>query len=250
MIGIFDSGVGGLTLLREILATHPHASFHYLADSAHIPYGDKSPAWIKARCLAISEFLIARGATSLIVACHTASVICGDQLRKALSIPVLDMMTPSLEMLPQTGTVAILATHRTTKSGKYPAIIRAIRPELNVISLACPDFVPLVEAGKFEGPEAEAVVRHSLASLEYAPVDWILLACTHYPLLIRPLTHILGKQIAILNPAENIPRRLSPNAGTTPSQFWVTGDVEEFRKTASIICSSSLQNVNQVTVTS
>ncbi len=250
MIGIFDSGVGGLTLLRALMAAHPHASFLYLADNANLPYGNKSPEWIAARSLALAQFLIAQGATTLVVACHTASVICGERLRAALPVPVVDMVSPSLERLPEKGTLAVLATHRTTQSGKYPQLIAAARPHLEVISLACPEFVPLVESGIFNGKQAEEVVRRSLAPLQQKAVDWVLLACTHYPLLQEPIERILGTHIAILNPAENIPRKIRVRKKSGISQFMVTGDVEAFQRMASIICAQLVENVNQVTVTS
>ena len=250
MIGIFDSGVGGLTLLRALIATHPHASFLYLADNANLPYGSKSPEWIAARSLALAQFLIAQGATTLIIACHTASVICGEHLRATLPVPVVDMVSPSLEHLPERGTIAVLATHRTTQSGKYPQLIAALRPHLEVLSLACPEFVPLVESGIFDGAQAEDVVRRSLAPLGQKHVDLVLLACTHYPLLQKPLERILGGAVAILNPAENIPRKIRARKESRASQFMVTGDIEEFQRTASIICAQPVENVNQVTVTS
>ncbi len=199
-IGLFDSGFGGLTVLREVVRELPFENILYLGDTANLPYGNKSPEKIKQLTLESGKFLYGQGIKLLIVACHTASSYALEALQKALPIPVIGMIEPGLTALmgaTQTGRVAILGTASTIQSGIYQKRL----PLLNVLPIACPLFVPLIEEGFATHPATELIAREYLAPLIKGRCDSALLACTHYPLIRPLLASLLGPRVTLVEPA-------------------------------------------------
>lgn len=189
-IGIFDSGVGGLTVLRAIRAYYPHADLVYLGDTARVPYGNKSPETISRYAHNAAQFLLDRGCGAIVIACNTASAFAAESLRKRLDVPVIDVIEPLAAHIGQRHheRVLILGTQGTVQSHAYPQAIHKYAPHVHVAQQACSLFVPLVEEGWTDGPIVDAVVDRYLSDVlqEHTP-DLIVLGCTHYPMLRRAI---------------------------------------------------------------
>ena len=206
-IGVFDSGVGGLTVLRAIHARLPQEGTVYVGDSARMPYGAKGADTVIRYALAAGQFLAGQGAKVLVVACSTASSVALPALRDALKIPVLGVIDAGVTRalaVSRGGTICIAATEGTTRSGAYVRALEHQRPGVKVVARACPLFAPLVEEGSVEGHLADVVVKHHLGGLEAAGVDTLVLGCTHYPLLTQTLRSVLGGGIQIVDGAEGV----------------------------------------------
>jgi glutamate racemase len=208
-IGVFDSGVGGLTVLRELRRCLPHEDFIYLGDTARLPYGTKSPGSIRQYSLQAARLLHERGVKCLVVACNTASAVAIDALAAEFApIPVLGVLEPGAAAAcraTRSGRIAVLATEGTVRGGAYQAAIARMRPGAVVTARACPLFVALAEEGWTDGPIVEGVIHRYLdevfaASPATAP-DTLVLGCTHFPVLAPALRKVLGDGIAIVDSA-------------------------------------------------
>lgn len=203
-IGIFDSGVGGLTVVREIRALLPNESTVYLGDTARVPYGTKSPSTVIRYALACAKVLLDRGVKLMIVACNTASACALEPLRDSLDIPVLGVVEPGArEAASRTrnGRVGVIGTLGTIHSGEYEKAIRAIDPSIEVFGKACPLFVPLAEEGWIQGAVPRAVAKEYLSELRRAGIDTLVLGCTHYPLLRDAIAESVGSAITLVDSA-------------------------------------------------
>jgi glutamate racemase len=192
-IGLFDSGVGGLTVAKELLEAFPHLDICYFGDTARLPYGNKSPRTIIGYSLEISRFLMDLGIEMLVVACNTSSSIALETLEKELSIPVAGMIKPGARMAvskSKSKRIGMIGTRATVASGSYEREILKLESGAQVFSKACPLFVPLVEEGFAGDPVAEAVARKYLSPLLEKNIDTMILGCTHYPLLIPTIKKI------------------------------------------------------------
>jgi glutamate racemase len=188
VIGLFDSGLGGLSVARAVRAQLPAHDLLYLADSAHCPYGPLPGAAIQARSLACARWLVAQGAQLVVVACNTATSAAVELLRDTLPVPVVGMepgLKPAVAAT-RSGRVAVLATSGTLGGPRFARLVERFADGVSVHTVACPDLVRLVEAGQTQGPEAEAAVRRYVAPLVAEGVDTLVLGCTHFPPL-RPL---------------------------------------------------------------
>jgi len=200
MIGLFDSGIGGLTVVRELLRQAPDASFVYLGDTARTPYGNKSPETVIRYALEDAEFLLKHGATSIVIACNSASAVATEALRRAhLSIPIFEVITPAVEAVCRlnVGRVGVIGTRATIASRAYESRLR--ERGIEVIAKACPLFVPLVEEGWLTDVETKRIVKHYLSSIRQAQVDAMILGCTHYPLLSEIIQRFMGKQVRLID---------------------------------------------------
>lgn len=213
MIGIFDSGMGGLTVVRELLKHAPQASFIYLGDTARTPYGNKSSETVVRYALEDAAFLVKAGATSIVVACNTASAVASEELRRAYpNLPIYEVITPAAaDALAVTrGRIGIIGTRATINSKAYENILNigadGVHP--NVVARACPLFVPLVEEGWLKDSETKRIVRYYLAPLRQAKVDTLILGCTHYPLLAPLIQRYMGRQVKIIDSARSLVARL------------------------------------------
>ena len=203
-IGVFDSGVGGLTVLRALREALPGESFVYLGDTARLPYGTKSPGTITRYALGAAGALVERGIKLLVVACNTVSAVAIDELQAALpGLPVVGVVEPGAQaavLASGSGRIAVIGTESTIRGGAYTRAITALRPDAVVSGRACPLFVALAEEGWIEGPIPEAVAREYLTSL-VADVDTLVLGCTHFPLLVGAIRRIVGPELAIVDSA-------------------------------------------------
>jgi glutamate racemase len=261
-IGLFDSGVGGLTVLSEVRRRLPAESTIYLGDNARTPYGPRPAEEVRRFTLESVGWLLEQDVKLLILACNTATSQALPQVRERSSVPVLGVVRPgavSAAASTRAGHVGVIATAGTVASGAYPAAIGEANPELTVTQLACPELVPLVEAGELSGPRAEEVVHGYLAELLAADpaIDTLLLGCTHYPLL-RPLIEAtVGEEVAVVDSAfttalaaEDLLDALRSRSSDGPPVHRVatTGAVDAFSAVAARVFGARLPAVERAEV--
>lgn len=202
VLGIFDSGIGGLTVVKELLRRAPNASFIYLGDTARTPYGTKGEETIVRYGLDDAKFLIDHGATALIVACNTVSAYAINALKATYPmIPIFDVLSPAISATTEKAKsrVGVIGTSATIRSGAYERALKLVRPDLEVTSIACPLFVPLVEEGWLDNDVTRAVIKRYLTPLKELGVDTIVLGCTHYPLLQPLIAEEMGEAVTIID---------------------------------------------------
>jgi glutamate racemase len=209
-IGIRDSCVGGLTVARCIRELLPDASLLYFADTAHVPYGDRSPEEVRHFALSITDFLIARGAQIVVFACNTSSAYALDTARAHYNIPILGMIEPGARAALAASTggpIGVIATQATVKSEVYSQWLERLKPGTRCIEVGCPDFVPLVEAEQTSSDAALEACKRYLRPLQNAGVDTVVLGCTHYPLLL-PALQSVAPDIRFVDPAKAVATEL------------------------------------------
>ncbi|MEP7013053.1 MAG: glutamate racemase [Acidobacteriota bacterium] len=244
-IGVFDSGVGGLTVVAALEQRLPRESILYLGDTARLPYGSKSEDTVTRYTRKNIEFLERRGVKAVVVACNTASALALPNLE--LHLPTWGVIEPGAEKAAATGRgrIGVLATEATVRSDAYPKALLRLRPELEVLSRACPLFVPLVEEGWHDDPVTELVARRYLAPLLDAQVDTLVLGCTHYPLLAPVLARVAGPEVMLVDSAQAVAESvaaglaaaglLTDRASAPVHHFAVTDLNDSFRRIAARI---------------
>lgn len=211
-IGIFDSGVGGLTVFSQVAARMPGEDIVYLGDTARVPYGTKSADTVVRYARACAGVLLRREIKALVVACNTASAFAMEALREELSVPVVGVVEPGARAAvarSARGRIGVIGTAGTVASGAYPRAIKAIAPEAEVFCAACPLFVPLAEEGWLSGPVPETVAGTYLAGLLDLGIDTLVLGCTHYPLLANVIQKAVGSGVALVDSAEETAREVA-----------------------------------------
>ncbi len=209
-IGIFDSGIGGLSVLQEINQLLPHESLIYVGDSAHAPYGDRSADYVRKRSRQIADFLIDQGVKALVIACNTATAEAASELRKTLDIPVIGMepaIKPAAE-LSKSGVIGVLATQRTINSERLLGLTERYAKNKKVLAQACPGLVEQVENGDLAGKRTLTLLRRYIEPLLAQNADALILGCTHYPFLMPAIRQIAGHQIRILETGRPVARQL------------------------------------------
>jgi glutamate racemase len=230
-IGIRDSGVGGLTVARRVREVLPFADLLYFADTAHVPYGDKTPAQVRHYALSISDFLIGQGAQIVVFACNTTSAYALDAARERFKVPIFGVIEPGARVAAEVsgGKVGVLATDATVQSGVYTRELLRFRSNLQVREVGCPAFVPLVEAQKASSREAFEACKHYLAPLLRFGADTVVLGCTHYPLLLPALQDV-APHLRFVDPAAAVAGEVAAHIGSlatpcTPGDtFFVSGE--------------------------
>ncbi len=205
-IGVFDSGIGGLTVANALRQLLPSEDIFYIGDTARVPYGGKTQHTIERYSAEISGLLLAEQAKMIVVACNTASALAVPRLHDLLRVPVCGVIIPGAEAAAaatRNGHIGVIGTRATIYSRAYEMAIHAINPDLQVTSRACPMLVPLIEEGWLDDPISDLVIRRYLDELVQAGIDTIVLGCTHYPLLTSALRRFLGPGIAIVDSAQN-----------------------------------------------
>jgi glutamate racemase len=204
-IGIFDSGVGGLTVYRALHERLPAERYVYLGDTARVPYGTKSLSTVERYAIENARFLESRGMKLLVVACNTASALALPAIRRSVSVPVVGMIEPGARAAVREasgGRVGVIATESTVKSGAYSRAVAALAPELEVMERACPLFVSLAEEGWAESDVARAVAEEYLRELREKGVSAVVLGCTHYPILRRVIQETVGASVKLIDSGE------------------------------------------------
>lgn len=239
-IGVFDSGLGGLTVAHAIMRQLPGESLVYFGDTARVPYGPKSPETVRRYSHEIAAFLIAEGVKAIVVACNTATAHALPMLQAELDVPVIGVVGPGARAAvraTRTGHVGVIATEGTIRSGAYVRAIHAESPGIRVTALACPLFVPLVEEGWMESEATRLIAAEYLAPLVREQVDTLVLGCTHYPLLKRVIGETIGRPVRLIDSAEETAadtRRmlrengLTSDAATGTYRFIASDDPQQF----------------------
>ncbi len=247
MIGLFDSGVGGLSVWREIAAQLPKESTVYLADQSHVPFGPRSMQEIRAFSEGITRFLLGLGCHIIVVACNTASAAALTHLRATFPAVPFVGMEPAVKPAAQTthvGRVGVMATPATFQGELFASVVERFTNGVQLINQVCPGLVKQVEAGQLDTPDTEAMLRQYLAQMLAAGVDTIVLACTHYPFLTPAIQRIAGPGVRVIDPSPAIARQVQRvmeqrgllSSNSEASQvFYTTGDVAEFVKTLKLL---------------
>lgn len=253
-IGVFDSGVGGLTVFREIARTLPRQPLVYLGDSARVPYGTKSPATVVRYSLEAAAHLMSRDVKMLVVACNTATAAALPVLREKLPIPVIGVVEPGARAAVErtSGVVGVIATEGTVRSKAYTNAIRALDPDIEVIESAAPLFVPLAEEGWANTHVAREVAEIYLEPLIDAGIDTLVLGCTHYPILRGTIEQVVGESVHIVDSAETTAQvvrdALGPSSGIERPlhHFLVTDAEERFRRIAGEFLERDIEHLELV----
>ena len=241
-IGIFDSGIGGLTVLRELRRELPLEDIVYFGDTAHLPYGTKSKETITKFSVDNVNFLESFGTKIVVVACNTASALSLETLKKGFSFPVIGVIEPGARQAvtkTKNGRIGVIGTKSTIGSGSYEVHLKKLDPDVKVYSEACPLFVPLVEEGWLEGEVVSKIARVYLAQLKSFGIDTLILGCTHYPLLSKVIQNTIGDKVKLVNSAEETAKETkqllvklklsSPKKRDQETQFYVSDEPEQFR---------------------
>jgi glutamate racemase len=253
-IGIFDSGVGGLTVFREIARVLPHRSLIYLGDSARVPYGTKSPQTVTRYSMEAAQHLLEREIELLVVACNTATAAALPALQQKLPIPVIGVIEPGARAAAAktSGKVGVIATEGTVKSKAYTRAIHAVAPKVEVIECAAPLFVPLAEEGWANTHVAREVAGIYLEPLVEAGIDTLVLGCTHYPILRGTIEQVVGNSVRIVDSAETTAQcvrdAVKPTNGKAVYTFLVTDAEERFRRIASEFLETEIERLELVTL--
>ncbi len=250
-IGVFDSGVGGLTVAREIMRQSPNEKIVYFGDTARVPYGSKSRDTITRYSRQIVRFLQTMEVKAIVVACNTASAYALDDLEKEIDVPLIGVVRPGAKVAAEAtknGRIGVIGTEGTIGSGIYATYIRQIRPDAEVIQKACPLFVPLVEEGLWKDPVTDEIAMRYLTELIDIGIDTLILGCTHYPLIRETVAGIMGDHVRLVNPAYETARELKemleerglsnpvfPSLGANPYRFFVSDGAERFKQFANSI---------------
>jgi glutamate racemase len=216
-IGVFDSGVGGLSVLREIRKLLPEEDLLYVADSAHAPYGDKSKEFIQERSATIMDFFISHNVKAIVVACNTATGAAVKDLRPRYNVPIIAMepaVKPASERS-QTGIIGVLATNRTIDSNNFRILFARFADQVTIIPQACPGLVELVEQGNLNGDEIRALITQYVQPLVAQNVDMLVLGCTHYPFLAPIIQEVAGAAITVIDSGAAIARELKSRLDKT-----------------------------------
>lgn len=244
-VGLFDSGVGGLTVVKEMFRQLPQEDLIYVGDNVRCPYGSRSPEEVRSFSFEIMDFLVGQGVKMIIIACNTATAVCLQEARERYPIPVLGVVTPGSRAAitsTQTGRIGVIGTEVTVNTGAYSREIHRINPRLQVVSQACPPFVKIVEEGDMDAPETEQIVTEYLAPLRHEMIDTLILGCTHYPILGSVIQKVAGSKVQLISSAEETAREASlllseghllNQENMEPNHhFYTTGDVVHFSAVA------------------
>ncbi|MEP6708689.1 MAG: glutamate racemase [Verrucomicrobiota bacterium] len=205
-IGVFDSGIGGLTVVSALRSLLPNENINYLGDTARVPYGGKSQPTVERYSLEIAAMLLAENAKTIVVACNTASALALPRLQETLAVPVTGVVFPGAQAAvsaTRNGHIGVIGTRATINSGAYERAIQSINREVRVTSHACPLLVPLIEEGWLNNDITDQMIHHYLNPLLRKGIDTLVLGCTHYPLLRPAFARILGPEISLVDSAQN-----------------------------------------------
>lgn len=263
-IGVFDSGVGGLTVAREIMRQLPNERIVYFGDTARVPYGNKSRETVTRFSKQIVRFLRTQQVKAIVVACNTASAYALDELEAEADIPIIGVVRPGAVAAVEAtrnGRIGVIATEATIGSDIYRRYIEDDLKKVSVIGKACPLFVPLVEEGLWEDPVTEEIARRYLTELIDIDIDTLILGCTHYPLIRSTVGKVMGDKVTLVNPAYETARELKellkreglesekrPELGTELYRFFVSDAADKFQKFANSIISYGILSAKVISI--
>ena len=250
-IGVFDSGVGGLSVVKEIKNILPQENIVYFGDTARIPYGNKSIDTINNYTNETVDFLLRKKVKAIVIACNTISAVAKDTvLNKAKGIPVIDVISScSIDIANKFNNIAIIATNATIKSKAYENYIHKLNPKVEIFTTACPLLVPMIEEGFLDHLALDLIVEHYLNYFKFKPIECLILGCTHYPFIINSIAKYIDKKVLIYNPsiitALNLKNILEKNNclntfDKESDKYYVTDNIERFYQIASTL----INNIN------
>ncbi|WP_040207740.1 glutamate racemase [Neobacillus jeddahensis] len=258
-IGVIDSGVGGLTVAKEVIRQLPNEKIIYLGDTARCPYGPRTRQEVKKFTWELTTFLLEKQIKMLVIACNTATAAALDEIRKELSIPVIGVINPGARAAikrTKNYRVGVIGTVGTVKSGAYERALKSLNSRLFVTSQACPKFVPLVESGEYNGPIAERIVSEALKPLLDQNLDTLILGCTHYPLLEPLVKNVMGDGVHVISSGDETAHEISAilqyngqldTCEEEPEhEFFTTGSKSIFSKIASQWLGVPISNVDSI----
>ena len=250
-IGVFDSGVGGLTVAREIMRQMPNEKIVYFGDTARVPYGSKSKETVTKYSRQIVRFLQMQNVKAIVVACNTASSCALDTIEQEIDIPIIGVVKPGAKTaveVTRNGKIGVIGTAATIQSRLYSTYIRQLNPGVQVIGKACPLFCPLVEEGLWEDPVTDEIAMRYLSELIDIGIDTLILGCTHYPLIRSTIGRTMGEQVMLVNPAYETAIELkqlleeqgllndrAPELGENKYRFFVSDAADKFKSFANSI---------------
>ncbi len=250
-IGVFDSGVGGLTVVREIMRQIPNERIVYFGDTARVPYGSKSKEVVTRYSRQIIRFLRTQNVKAIVIACNTASAMALEEIEKEIDIPIIGVVRPGAKVAADAthnGKIGVIATDATIGSNVYLEYIQQINPNVQVIGKACPLFCPLIEEGLLKDPVTDEIAMRYLTELIDIDIDTLILGCTHYPLIRSTVGNIMGEKVTLVNPAYETARELKEllvaehilnetkvGLGTNKYQFFVSDGAKKFQTFANSI---------------
>ena len=263
-IGVFDSGVGGLTVVREIMRQIPNEKIIYFGDTARVPYGSKSQETVTRYSEQIVRFLRTFQVKTIVVACNTASAYALDTLEKDIDIPIIGVVKPGAKVaaeVTRNGRIGVIATEATIGSQIYTEYIKELNKDVTIYGKACPLFVPLVEEGLLQDPVTDEIARRYLAELIDIDIDTLILGCTHYPLIRSTLARTMGDKVTLVNPAyetalelkemletRNLLNRETPELGSNQYRFYVSDKAEKFVRFANSIIKYGILSAKAVNI--
>lgn len=257
-IGVFDSGVGGLTVVKALLDQLPGESIVYYGDTAHVPYGNKTEQQLMGYAHNIISFLLENEAKAIVVACNTSSSVTLPQLRNLYSIPLLGVLKAAVRSacrMSVTQKIGVMATQATVNAGAYTRDIHQLNPQCEVYEIACPRLVPLVEAGRLSGNETEEAVAEYLGPLLEQKIDTLILGCTHYPFLEPVIRKFAGRDLHIVDPSADTVedlrtilslRGLLSNNVHPLREFYVSGNDESFYNVGRLLIGNVIGKVKKL----
>lgn len=262
-IGVFDSGVGGLTVVKEIMRQLPGENMVYFGDTARVPYGSKSKKTILKYSRQIVHFLTQKEVKAIVVACNTASALALDEIKQEIDIPMIGVVEPGAKMAAestQNNNIGIIGTESTIKSGIYSKYLRKMNPDITVVSRACPLFVPLVEEGLLEDRITDDVIERYLHELKEYGIDSLILGCTHYPLIRNAIGRYMGAGVTLVNPAYETAKALktllkeknllNPSGGQAVYEYNVSDGMDKFISFASSVLPCHVEQANVIDIES
>lgn len=255
-IGVIDSGVGGLTVAKEIMRQLPNEQIIYVGDTARCPYGPRPAEEVKTFTWQMTRFLLNKDIKMLVIACNTATAVVLEEIRKELSIPVLGVIHPGARAaikVTKNNRIGVIGTEGTIKSAAYEKALKQINKQTKVASLSCPKFVPLVESGEYNGAVAKKIVAETLKPLKHKGLDTLILGCTHYPLLEPVIQNVVGSKVKVISSGEETATEVSTilhHSGLLNVEqerlshtFYTTGSKTIFAKIASDWLGKPITNV-------
>lgn len=263
-VGVFDSGVGGLTVAREIMRQIPNEKIIYFGDTARVPYGSKSKETITKYSRQIVHFLQEQQVKAIVVACNTASAYALDELEKEINVPIIGVVKPGAKVAAEAtanGKIGVIGTEGTIGSHIYSTYIKAINPAIKVLGKACPLFVPLVEEGLWKDPVTDEIATRYLSELIDSDIDTLILGCTHYPLIRSTVGRIMGDKVTLVNPAYETARELKEllqrekllneekqGLGTNRYRFYVSDMADKFQTFANSILKYGILSAKTINI--
>jgi len=258
-IGIFDSGIGGLTVLKEIFDKLPNENTIYLGDTARVPYGNRSPETVTRYSFENTRFLSSKDVKILVLACNTASSISLSEVRRSFPVPVVGVIEPGAKAAVAATNkkrIGVIGTEATVRSSSYTRAIHAIDPSIDVFGIPCPLFVPLVEEGWTDGQITEMVANRYLSGMRAKDIDTLVLGCTHYPLLKHVLSTIMGNGVTLIDSAIETAHEISAildaqglmNIPGQPvrHQFYVTDSPQKFLSVGERFLGRTIENIEKI----